>query len=151
TAHGFGLGAYRKARPNVKVEEYKIRALIEKELPEGQPHPMRLFMPTIAQLVSLAKQSAFGILGSMNDMHRWFEMAEHYDVFDEDDGPIPGSTKEAVIKFAQNILAESNAMLDLIDFDDMIYMPLLHRVRFWQFDVVMVDEAQDTNAARRAL
>jgi superfamily I DNA/RNA helicase len=56
-----------------------------------------------------------------------------------------------VIKFAQNILAESNAMLDLIDFDDMIYMPLLHRVRFWQFDVVMVDEAQDTNAARRAL
>jgi superfamily I DNA/RNA helicase len=151
TAHGFGLGAYRKARPGVRVDEYKIRALIDNELSENPTHPMRLFTPTITQLISLAKQSAFGILGSMNDMHRWFEMAEHYDVFDEDDGPISGSTKESVIKFAQNILAESNTMLDIIDFDDMIYMPLLHRVRFWQFDVVMVDEAQDTNAARRAL
>ncbi len=153
TAHGFGLGAYRKWRPNVKVDEWKVRNLIDIELPEDAqpPNPLRGFAPTVAQLVSLAKQSALGITGPANDLHTWFEMAEHYDVFDEEDGPISSARKEAVIKFAQEILFKSTAALDVIDFDDMIYMPLLNRCRFWQFDVVMVDEAQDTNAARRAL
>ncbi len=56
-----------------------------------------------------------------------------------------------VVKLCQEALKLSNGQLDLIDFDDMIYMPLAHRVRFWKHDVVMVDEAQDTNPARRAL
>src|SRR4249920_1190398 len=77
TAHGFGLGAYRKAQPDVKVDEWKVRYLIDAALPEGEPHPMRLFMPAIEELVSLAKQSALGITGPANDLHTWLEMAEH--------------------------------------------------------------------------
>jgi superfamily I DNA/RNA helicase len=151
TAHGYGLGAYRKAQPNVKVEQWKVRNLIDGMFPKEIISPMHVFTPAIAQLVSLAKQSALGITGPANDLHTWLEMAEHYDVFDEDDKAIPQARKEEVVRAAQDILAKSSAMLDVIDFDDMIYMPLLHRCRFWQFDVVMVDEAQDTNAARRAL
>jgi superfamily I DNA/RNA helicase len=40
---------------------------------------------------------------------------------------------------------------EVIDFDDMILAPLVHKARFWQQDWVLIDEAQDTNPARRAL
>jgi superfamily I DNA/RNA helicase len=39
----------------------------------------------------------------------------------------------------------------IIDFDDMLYMPLLDNVRFFQIDWALVDEAQDTNPVRREL
>ena len=49
------------------------------------------------------------------------------------------------------VLQESNARTDTIDFDDMVYLPVLHRVRFWRYRWIFLDEAQDTNPARRAL
>ncbi len=42
-------------------------------------------------------------------------------------------------------------MVDKIDFEDMVYLPLILKCRFWRHGVVMIDEAQDTNPARRAL
>jgi DNA helicase-2/ATP-dependent DNA helicase PcrA len=39
----------------------------------------------------------------------------------------------------------------LVNFDDMIYMPVVSGVKLWQNNWVFVDEAQDTNPARRAL
>lgn len=35
---------------------------------------------------------------------------------------------------------------EVIDFDDMIYLPILHGMRFWQYDNLFVDESQDVNA-----
>ncbi len=41
---------------------------------------------------------------------------------------------------------------DLIDFDDMIYLPVVNKsMRVWQNDWLQCDECQDTNNARRAL
>jgi superfamily I DNA/RNA helicase len=147
TAHGFGMGAYRKMRPEVQVNEYKVRDIVELLLP--RTHYLAAYSSEVVKLVSLAKQQAMGLAGSPpNDTHTWLEIAEHFDVFDEEDGPAP---KEEVIAIAQDVLRKSSADFDVIDFDDMIYMPLLHRARFWPYDVIMVDEAQDTNPARRAL
>lgn len=160
TAHSFGMSAYRKAQPHVQVEENKVRDLVDAAIPAArqdgaaytEAHPLRIFAPAVTQLVSLAKQTGIGIPGlAINDAHTWLNMADHFDVFDEDESPIPAEVKLEVVRTAARVLKRSSDMLDLIDFDDMIYMPLLHRVRFWQFDVVMVDEAQDTNATRRAL
>ncbi|TPX68254.1 hypothetical protein SpCBS45565_g03301 [Spizellomyces sp. 'palustris'] len=39
----------------------------------------------------------------------------------------------------------------VIDFDDMLYLPIIHGARFTQFPYVLVDEAQDMSAARAAL
>jgi superfamily I DNA/RNA helicase len=146
TVHGFGMGAYRKARPNVRVYDRKVADIVEALIPES--HPLVAYRDSIVKLVSLAKQLAYGIVCPANNPYQWFEMAEHFDVFDDDDGYVP---KNDIIDIAIEALAASSRNLDVIDFDDMIYMPLLHRIRFWQYDVIMVDEAQDTNAARRAL
>lgn len=148
TCHSFGYSAYRKARPGVRIDDKKVVNIIDRLLAETHPlgdHPLAGWSREAAKLVSLAKQTAIGIVS--DGVGEWERMAAHYDVFDdEDDAP-----RREVIKLAQDALKASNAELDVIDFDDMIYLPLLLRLRFWQFDVVMVDEAQDTNAARRAL
>lgn len=147
TAHSFGLGAYKKYRPNVRTDGYKVRNILDNGLLPAN-HVLAIYRDEIVKLVSLAKQTGIGIAGVVNDLHIWMEMAEHFDVFDEADGPAP---REEVIALARKALEMSTADMDVIDFDDMIYMPLYHKCRFRQFDVVMVDEAQDTNAARRAL
>lgn len=148
TVHSFGFGAYRKARPGVRVDDKKVLNIVDRiiarEYPHGD-HPLAGWSAEAAKLVSLAKQTAIGILS--DGVGEWDRMAAHYDVFDEEDE----APRREVIKLAQTALKASNAELDIIDFDDMVYLPLFLRLRFWQFDVVMVDEAQDTNAARRAL
>ena len=144
--HSFGFGAYRKAKPSVRVDDRKVRGIVDELIIEGIPE-LSGHEGEAVDLVSLAKQTAIGILSPINNSMLWHEMAEHFDIFDNDDKRIA----PAVIELAQKALAVSNKQLDIIDFDDMIYLPLLLKMRFWQFDVVMVDEAQDTNAARRAL
>lgn len=156
TAHSFAFSAYRKARPNVRVDENKVRDLVAAALApdaRGTVHPLALYAAAVEQLVGLAKQTAIGLPGhpSVNNKVAWEEMAEHFDVFDEEEGAVPPGVKLDVIRVARDVLQASSNNLDVVDFDDMIYMTLLHRCRIWQFDVVMVDEAQDTNAARRAL
>lgn len=149
TAHGFGLAAYRKTRPNVRVDGNKVRDIVDMLTSDRSPfRDLYPYSSEIVQLVSLAKQTGIGI-GVVDSEHSWAEMAEHFDVFDEDNGAQPPKGK--IIDLARRALQKSNEELDLIDFDDMIYLPILYRCRFWQFDVVMVDEAQDTNYARRAL
>lgn len=104
---------------------------------------------TIAKMVSMAKQRGLGALVSASDRQIWLDMCERFELGDN----LPEHIDlDAVIKVAQNILLAGNARLDIIDFDDMIYLALQRKVRFnWRFDWVLVDEAQDTNPTRRAI
>ena len=146
TVHSFGFGAYRRFQKFVRVNGFKVSNVLEKILPEV--HKLYPFSDAVAKLVSLAKQHIVGVQGSIDNRAEWFAIAEHYDVFESDNGPLP---VDELIEIAIEALKRSNAIKDEIDYDDMIYLPLLFRLPFWTFDVVMVDEAQDTNAARRAL
>lgn len=144
TAHAAGFGVIRKACPGVRVEEHKVRALFDAAVSET--HPLRPRMGEIIQLVSLAKQSAFGCAGpAIENMSAWLEMAAHFDVLEE------GGNTVALIEMAQRLLVESNQTLEVIDYDDQVYLPVLHQLPCWRFRTIMLDEAQDTNAARRAL
>jgi DNA helicase-2/ATP-dependent DNA helicase PcrA len=145
TVHSAGFSMIRKASPGVQVDGNKARHIFDRCASETlQPR-----MGEVLKLVSLAKQSAFGTAGpSIEDDGAWLDLGEHYDVFDDyasTDARLP------MVKLAQTILAESNADLETVDYDDMVYLPVLHQLPCWRHAVVMVDEAQDTNAARRAL
>lgn len=149
TVHSFGFNALRKTFPqyaerkdwvnNNKVEEY-----LEVVVKDEQWIP---YIGQIAHLVSLGKQRALGVMGRIEDEHEWRDIIEHFGLFEDDEAEVIGP----IIQMAQDALKVSNKDLAKIDFDDMVYMPLVHKLRFWQYDVVMVDEAQDTNPARRAL
>lgn len=138
TVHSFGFSALRKAFPGVRVADDKVFFLI--------PENMKTYSAPICALVSHAKQRALGVVGpAVTDRAAWWDIAEHHDTLESEE---PG---EAIITTAIQVLQKSSRDTATIDFDDMVYLPLVHRCRFWQFDVVMVDEAQDTNPARRAL
>ena len=146
TTHSFGFSAYRKAVPSVKVDDDKVSKIFDATIFEASP--LFQYRSKILQLVSLAKQSGIGFLVRM-DSDAWYDLVDHHDLAasDEDEYfPV-----DEVVRTARTILTRSNDLAGVVDFDDMIYLPLLKRVRFWQFDVVMIDEAQDTNETRRAL
>lgn len=147
TVHSFGFRAYRKAYPSVRVDEDKVSKIFDATYFEH--HPLCQFRSQILKLASLGKQSGAMLLWRSADLGQWHHLVDHHDIAasDEDEHfPV-----EEVIAAARALLERSSELLDVVDFDDMVWMPLLKRVRFWQYDNVIVDEAQDTNEVRRAL
>jgi superfamily I DNA/RNA helicase len=151
TCHSIGFRAYRKRFPTARVDSDKV-GNITASLFEHSRMPIELMAhsATICRLVGLAKQNAIGIgnNGDIADASLYHDIAEHFDLFDDEQ-----TLKRAdeIVHWVMRILDQSNRMTEVVDFDDMVYMPVLHRVRFWQYDNVWLDEAQDTNAARREL
>lgn len=151
TVHSFCFNAWRKVAPSVKVDGKKMQAIWDQM---AQEFPgIEGYQSFVLKAVSMAKQRAFGVLGSIDDLKLWHDMVEHFgmdeDLCDEEGNAI--LSLEMAIEIAQGALDRSIRLNhEVIDFDDMIFAPLFHRARFWKFDVVMVDEAQDTNPARRA-
>lgn len=147
TVHSFGFSALRKAFPGIRTVEEKVSEIMERGIPDD--HEDAAKRPIIEQLVSLAKQRAIGVMGRIDDIGLWHDIIEHFGLLQNGDDSEPARLK--LIRYAQAALQASNADTKTCDFDDMVYLPLVHRCRFWQFDNVIIDEAQDTNAARRAL
>lgn len=103
-----------------------------------------------ADIVSMAKQRGIGICFRDTD-DEWLDMIGHFGLADDLPEQFEGRM-DVVVKFARLMLKLSNKNayeLGQIDFDDMIYLPLLWNIRFYAFDWVLVDEAQDTNPVRR--
>lgn len=157
TLHSYGLTHLRWAFG----KEYKLEILkgnndktmlLLEQYVEANPHLIEFvksIKTTVCKMVSMAKQRGIGIDKSITDMVAWLDMCDRFEL--ADDLPEEVTIAQAV-KISQEVLAASNRRLDVIDFDDMIYLPLQRKVRFsWTFDWVLLDEAQDTNPIRRML
>jgi superfamily I DNA/RNA helicase len=152
TVHSFGFAAYRKFRPGVRVDDKKVVTAVDAAALSSQF--LKYHGSKVVRLVGLAKQAAIGVLGAIDDDSLWYDIIEHHDIMDtrERDGDqAPPCSEKDLIENARYFLLWSNHELDTIDFNDMIYLPLLLKLRFFQYDNVFIDEAQDTNPARRAL
>lgn len=105
----------------------------------------------IPSIVSMAKQRGLGVLGEpLADLSDdvWEAMIYYFGL----DEKLPeDADMQMVIKFATRVLTISNENLNVIDFDDMVYLPLVYNLRFMQYDWVLIDEAQDTNPTRREI
>lgn len=155
TCHSFGFAAFRKKAPNVRVDEQKVMKIVRGMalLPDGktvdEESPYHRCAKPIRKTVSMAKQMAFGLLKSTDVAETWLDLIEAYTLDDE----LPeGYAPLDLARMARKVLKASFAAdYDVIDFDDMIIAPLIHGARMFPKDYVIVDEAQDTNPARRAL
>lgn len=107
-----------------------------------------------AQLVAYAKGEGIGALVPDTDT-RWWDLVEHHGLYldaEEVEG-MEVSEAEAV-SYARQLLIWSNEAAKLdhsVDYDDLLYLVVLWKLRLWQNDVVICDEAQDTNPVRRAM
>lgn len=142
TMHSAGFAIWRRAARDVKVDENKCRTLWAKV--SDPVRDVQLASPVL-QLVSLAKQAGFGACRDATT-GAWYDLIDHFSVECQDQ-------EEDVIDLSRKLLAASVAAdHEVIDFDDMIYAPLVHKVKpAKEYDWVLIDEAQDTNASRRAL
>jgi len=156
TFHSVGLRAWKGMAPKARTDANKMDVVMEQI---RVPKALRAF---VAKACSIAKQSLFGVLCDMEDDEPWLEIIDHFDLKDmlaEDDGgdrwkrkPADDASIDTALAWCLQALTRSNELgLEIIDFDDMIYLPVLRRALFHKYAVVFVDEAQDTNAARREM
>ncbi len=149
TMHSAGFRIWRKVAPRVQVDKkgVKCRDIFRTMIAENVAE--RDFFAQlegiVLKLVSYAKQAGLGAIVSGKDDNNWRNLIEHFDIDTLD-------CESTVITLAKHTLGRSiKADYELIDFDDMIYAPLVHKARAYEYDWVLIDEAQDTNATRRAL
>lgn len=154
TFHSFGLGAWRRVYPEVKIDERgksdKIALELGLAVPLGHPHPLDSGLrPFVEKLISLAKQRAIGLYGAIDDQSLWYDIVEHFDLAYEIEDE--ASIRRGIELAIQGLRRHIELAKEIVDFDDMIYMPVTSGIRVWENDWVLTDECQDTNPARRAL
>jgi len=160
TFHGAGFSALRRAYKSASwsqrgggPDDKKVRSIVAQIIEERDRRDLVGLEDTVCAVVSMAKQRGFGIRGLEpieGDAH-WAEMIEHFSL----DEALPEGQEHMipqVIAVARLALKTSNnRVAEVIDFDDMVYVPLLRDLRMWQYDNLLVDEAQDTNPTRRMM
>jgi DNA helicase-2/ATP-dependent DNA helicase PcrA len=137
TFHSAGMRLWKQVAKRAVVDERKV----EKLAPTVEFGKEAVRKLTI-KLVSLAKQSMFT---PETERALWDAIIERHNLeTDQEQRPDVDQARE--------ILIASTAMgPQVIDFDDMIYLPVLNGLSSGSHDWVCIDEAQDTNAARRGL
>lgn len=146
TFHSFGFRAYRRVHPNVKVDGNKTRTALDAL---NISWALRSF---VEKLVSLVRQQGVGVHTAMDDLDLWYETVDHFALDELLGENVSDELVSASVDVARRVLDYMvKTSHEVIDFDDMLWLPLVQNLRIDKFDWVLVDEAQDSNATRREL
>ena len=134
TMHSFGFKAIRSAG-RTKMDKSKTFKIIQEVC--GSDY----FAVPLAKLVSLMK----GALVEGNDRQQIARIIDKFNInFESDmDEVIAYDSLPRIMRMSRNYTT--------IDFDDMIWIPIVENLPVEKFDVVFVDEAQDLNEMQRQL
>lgn len=159
TFHSAGFSAWRKfigpAARSIKVDDRKkfssTLTYIETTLRTTIDPAHRA---AIGQLTSLAKQSCVDLLWNRADTAVWQDIITHHDILGRipENCLSPDELRSLIIQYARLAIDFARTVgSTLIDFDDMLWLPLVNNCDFYPNAWVVVDEAQDTNVARRMM
>lgn len=144
TCHAFGFKAFRNSGVKAQLDDKKVWNIATSIIPQDY---LGFIQPFVCKLVGFAKDNGIGFLSAISDLANWQAIIDHHDLSIEN-GNVDYDT---AINYAIKVLTASNQNRNVIDFGDMIYLPLFLGLKIDQYDWVLVDEAQDTNPTRRAL
>ena len=136
TFHALGFAALRSAGIKTRVNNYKVKNIIDDILGKD----FNAF--PLVKLVGLVK----GSLVDGDDKKTIFQLIDKYNINFESD-----REEEMAINAIPAILTQCRRNLAMIDFDDMIWIPIVENFPLPTFDVLFVDEAQDFNEMQREL
>ncbi len=150
TMHSIGFKAVRNAYARTRVEgkgwkEKKNYILAESLRIHNDLHKF------CAAAVGKAKSAGIGIVCALDDRAAWDKIIAHYDLEDLLPGESNIPMSEAIATAIQLLQSHNDSVHQIIDFDDMIYIPALKGLKLPQYDIVLNDEAQDTNLLRLAM
>ena len=138
TMHSLGYGAIRNALGDTTIDADKTDKLAEQYFPDKwEDRESRL---AAAKLVSLCKSA----LVDGQDAEEIADLAGAY-------GVDLGSAGDDVLATVPEILRDSVENTAVIDFDDMIWLPVVLGLSPRPSDVLFIDEAQDLNPAQQAM
>lgn len=145
TFHALGFATLQRSLPKrPKVDGDKTFAWLKDNLKGRQ---FELYASAVRRLVGYAKNAGVGTEVCENTHPVWYALMSHHGlVLDSDD-----ADEKALVDISMRALKASNDDLSVIDFDDMLYVPLLRNLSFDKKNIVFVDEAQDTNSVQRVL
>lgn len=142
TFHSLTYSPVLRALGLQSVDANKLRRVLDAEF---NGNDRRLYGAFASKLVSIARQIGIGCL-SPNTFDTWMSIVSHHDLELENEEADLGRG----IEVAQELLEFSNNA-PIADFDDLLYLAVLHGISLPKFDFIFVDEAQDTNAIQRAI
>lgn len=165
TVHSVGFGAIRYGFKGLKIrtEEHKYKNIIrtfEKEVMTngtlfgrglsdeelGIIEAERFPLSVVSNLVDLARVN---LLDCEADLEIF--QGQLMDLVDHHALELPYGLEQLVATCVRRALTVGKAMRDEIDFTDMIWFPIVHNLRPYQFSWVFVDEAQDLSKCQLAL
>jgi DNA helicase-2/ATP-dependent DNA helicase PcrA len=135
TLHSIGLQIIREHQPGyIKINGNKIANLLKYQIynldsEDGKKECFKVIRPVLRLMGLLKSQEQL-------DSSGWQTLAEHHGI------ELPDVDLSGILS---NLLRLSNEQTRIIDFDDMIYTPVVKQMQFPRYDVVFVDEAQDLN------
>lgn len=136
TMHSLGFAALRNGLPvKPEVDENKLLGIVKEFLPDYETDGA--LRGPLMQLVSLAKNT----LTDPEDRSALDDMAYRYGV------DLNGDT-DRIMNLVAPVMAVCASRTSVIDYDDMVWLPIRLRMHFETYDWVFVDEAQDLNAAQ---
>lgn len=145
TAHRFGkLICESFLRKRVIINKFKLSDHLKVFCPKHLRWPEQKI---IIDFVSMCKDVGIGIDIPMS-LESLTALRNHHDI-ELPEKKLPASV---FYELALRLIRSSHADTSKIDISDLIYMPLAHK---WPtnktYDFIIIDEAQDINATRRAL
>jgi len=140
TFHAFGLSALRKGGWKGEIDGRKMRNICNELLPEnfrGRDADLD-YGEMIIKMCSAVKARAL----FFEEDPTAAQMLEIFDDLDLEEGEMKRHTIASIAARAFRVSAN---ITDVIDFDDMLWLPFRLRTPWPQFDRVFVDEVQDLN------
>lgn len=144
TLHSAGISAWRQVAPKVQVDGQKVRGIAKKK----HAYDKKL-VTAICDTVSMAKQTCLGVGVPYIETSLWQEIIDYYNI--QEDVPKLVSVERFIEYCIETYEHSLSKCEEVVDFDDMLLAPLYYKTPIKKYDWVLVDEAQDTNQARRLL
>ena len=142
TLHSMGFKFVRKNWTSVRVENGRGQELAEQACGSSAPDPM---VTLVRKLASKGKNMMATTQAALEDIAFAFDLCADED-FEEQ-----GWTVSRIASCALTAMRLACRKDGTVDFDDMVFLPVVMKWARGTYDLVVVDEAQDMNAAQLAL
>lgn len=140
TYHALGLQGITQSQGRVQIDADKTEKMLKNFLSRDQ---YGFLYPPIKRLVSLCKNT---LVEPINDNLWELSLFHNIDLY-SDNPELP----DIVFDETRFILDATKRNLATIDFDDMVWLPLVLNLPIHKYDILLVDEYQDTNMAQQEL
>ena len=133
TFHSLGFSAIRRSIGNVQVENNKVIQIIRTVSDVSE----KSIWGTVVKVVGITKNT----LTNADDFEAMEAMCERYNI------DLNGS-QVRIFQIVREVINECRSNTFSIDFDDMIWLPIVLNLPMAKYDYVLVDEGQDLNASQ---